>query len=113
MKITKAVLSLSMLAAGIASAASGYSVTLSDAVWIGGTQLKAGDYKVEMQGDKAVFTAGSKKVAEAPATLGTGDQKYAYTTLSTSSSKLREIDLGGTKSKIVFAADAEPAVGSK
>lgn len=114
MKLKTAVFSLSMFAAGIASAASsGYSVTLYDAISVGSTQLKAGDYKVEMQGDKAVFKSGGKTVAEVPATMGANDKKYVYTSLSSKDSKLNEIDLGGTKSKIVFAPEAEHAIGSK
>src|SRR5690348_4577824 len=67
MKFTKAFFTLTMLAAGIASAASGYSITFTDPVWIGATQLKAGAYTVEMQGDKAIFKTSGKKVAEIPA----------------------------------------------
>ena len=88
-------------------------MTLYDAISVGTTQLKAGDYKVEMQGDKAVFKSGGKTVAEVPATMGASDKKYVYTSLSSKDSKLNEIDLGGTKSKIVFAPEAERAIGSK
>jgi hypothetical protein len=112
MKLKTVVFSLSMFAAGIASAASaGYSITLYDPISVGTTQLKAGEYKVEMQGDKAVFKMGGKTIAELPATMGTSDKKYMYTSLSSKDSKLSEIDLAGTKSKILFAPDV--AVGSK
>jgi hypothetical protein len=59
---------VSALAAGVASAASPYDVQLLDSFSVGKAELKAGDYKVEMQGDKAVFTNGKKSVA-VPATL--------------------------------------------
>jgi hypothetical protein len=113
MKFTNVIIGLSTLALGIASAASGYTVTFSDTVWIGATQLKAGEYKVEMQGDKAVFKNGNKTVAEIPASLGTNDQKYKHTSFSSTGSKIREIDLGDTKSKIVFAAETESAGATK
>lgn len=114
MKLTTVVFSLSIFAAGIASAASaGYTVTLYDPISVGSTQLKAGEYKVEMVGDKAVFKSGGKTVAELPATMGTNDKKYLYTSLSSKDSKLNEIDLAGTKSKILFAPEAEHALGSK
>jgi hypothetical protein len=114
MKLTTVVFSISMFAAGIASAASSsYTVTLFDPISVGSTQLKAGEYKVEMQGDKAVFRMAGKTVAELPATMGTSDKKYQYTSLSSKDSKLSEIDIAGTKSKILFAPEAEHAIGSK
>jgi hypothetical protein len=96
---------VSTLALGIAAAAApSYNVTLSDTVSAAGTQLSAGDYKVEMQGDKAVFKAGKKTFA-VPAQLQPTDQKNPSTTAVIAGAKLREIDLAGTKSKIVFAAE--------
>jgi hypothetical protein len=112
MKVTKLMFSVAALALGVASAASSYSVKLYDSVWIGGTQLKAGDYKVEMQGDKAVFKNG-KSVIEVPATLGTSDKKYTFTSLGLVDSKLHEIDVGGTNVKILFRPEVQNASGSK
>lgn len=102
MKFTKLTFGLAALALGIASAASSYSVKLSDAVSIGGTQLKAGEYRVEMAGDKALFKMG-KSVVEVPATLGKSDQKFTYTAVVSANSKIVEIDLGGTTTKILFS----------
>jgi hypothetical protein len=113
MKFTNVMLTLSTLALGIASAASSHTVSFYEPVWVGATQLKAGDYTVEMQGDKAVFKNGGKKVAEVPATLGSNDQKYKYTSFSSAASKVKEIDLGDTKSKIVFAPDTESASATR
>ena len=79
-------------------------MTLSDPVSAAGTQLSAGHYTVEMQGDKAVFKAGKKTVA-VPATLQSTDQKNPSTSAVIGGGKLREPDLAGTKSKIVFAAE--------
>jgi len=103
MKLTKLILGLATLAVGIASAASSHSITFAHSVWIGATQLKAGDYKVEVQGDKAVFTSGKQVVAEAPATVGTSDKKFGITSFVAADSKVSEIDLGGTTTKILFA----------
>jgi hypothetical protein len=111
MKFTKLMSGL-VLAVGMASAASTYSLKLPDAVWVGGTQLKAGEYKVEMQGDKAVFKSG-KSVVTVPATIGQNGQKYALTSFMAEDSKLLEIDLGGTSEKILFGAVAASAAGSK
>ncbi len=114
MKFTKMTLGIAVFAVGIASAASSYSLKLYDSVTIGGTQLKAGDYKVEMQGDKAVFKSG-KNAVEIPATFGTNDKKYSSTSFVSENSKVLEIDLGGTTTKILFGAagSAQNAGGSK
>ena len=105
MKLTKVIFSLATVALGVASAASSYTVKLYDPMWVGTTQLKAGEYKVEMQGNKAVFTTG-KTVVEVPATLGTSDAKYKTTSFTSVDKKISEIDLGGTTSKIVISPDA-------
>ena len=114
MKFMKMTFGIAALALGVASAASGYSVKLYDAMWIGGTQLKAGEYKIEIQGDKAVFKMG-KSVVEVPATMGTSEKKYASTSFLSENSKIIEIDLGGTTSKILFSGSPETqsAGGSK
>jgi hypothetical protein len=114
MKFTKMTLGLATLALGVASAASSYSLKLYDSVWIGATQLKAGEYKVEMQGDKAVFKIG-KTVVEVPATLAKNDRKYSSTSFVSENSKVLEIDLGGTSDKILFSSSpaAQSAGGSK
>ena len=114
MKLTKVTFGLAALTLGIASAASSYSVKLYNSLWIGGTELKPGEYKVEMQGDKAVFKTG-KSVVEVPATLSKNDKKYSSTSLVSESSKLLEIDFGGTRAKIFFGPSPETqnAGGSK
>jgi hypothetical protein len=94
----------SLLAMGIASAGTPYELTLLDTFSVGKAELKAGDYKVEMQGDKAVFTIG-KKTITIPATLGKSDQTFASTVFISQRSKLKEIDLGGTQEKILFAGN--------
>jgi hypothetical protein len=110
MRTTTFALGLFTLALGIASAASSHSLDLKHSVTIGGTELQAGSYKVEMQGDKATFKAG-KSVVEVPATLGTNDRKYPTTGIVTSGPKLIEIDFGGTTEKILFSAEGAPAAG--
>lgn len=105
---------LATLALGVASAVSTYSVKLYDPMWIGATEFKAGESKVEMRGDKAVFKMG-KTVVEVPATVGKSGQKYATTSFLSENSKTLEIDLGGTTDKLLFSAGAgaQNAGGSK
>ena len=113
MKFTKLTIGLAAFALGIAGAASIYDVTLSSSMSVGNTQLKAGSYKVEMQGDKAVFKAGKTSV-EVPARLEKSDDQSSYTSIVTSGDKLVEIDLGRKAGKIVFSpAGGTNAGGSK
>jgi len=91
------------LAIGIASAATDYSLDLTQTVQVGGTDLKPGKYKVEVQDGKAVFKSGKNVVAQAAATVENGSQKYSVTALSASGTKLQSIAIGGTTVKIVLA----------
>ena len=88
---------------GIASAASDYKVTFSQPTQVGGTELKAGEYKVEVQGDKAIFKSGKDVVAQSSAKVENGNRKYSATAVSTNASKLESISVGGTTMKIVLA----------
>ena len=71
----KVLLCLVTFSLAIASAASNsFNVTLTNAVWVSGTELKAGEYKLVMSGDKAVFTRG-KVVVEVPAWHKSADRR--------------------------------------
>jgi hypothetical protein len=103
--LTTSLFLFATLALGIAGAAAPYEITLLDKFSVGNTELKPGDYKVEILGGKAVFrTEGSKKAIEIPATLGKSDQTFASTVFVSQRSKLKEIDLGGTQDRILFGA---------
>ena len=110
MRIIKLTVGFTALALGLASAASSHSVDLKKTVTIGSTQLQPGSYKVEMQGDKAVFKSG-KNVVEVPATLGNGDQKFGTTGIVTNGAQLVEIDLGGSTEKILFSPKTGESAG--
>jgi hypothetical protein len=110
MKFMKLTFGLTALALGFASAAESHNVDIKKSVTIGSAQLQPGRYKVEIQGEKAVFKSG-KNVVEVPATLGKSDQKYGTTGIVTNGSKLVEIDLGGTTDKILFSPKAGESAG--
>lgn len=115
MKLTGITLALGTLALAVASAASTHHFTLYDKAWLGGTELKPGDYKVEIEGNKAVIKSG-KKVIEQNASVTTADKKFAQTEVRLDNSnsgktKIQEIDLGGTTSRIVVS-DSAAAAGS-
>lgn len=101
----KILLGLATVALTVASAATNYKLTLFQNSTIGSTELKPGDYKVEMKDNKALVKGG-KNVVEADAKLETTNEKYSTTSVRYSNAdgkmKIQEIRLGGTNSKIVF-----------
>jgi len=88
-----------------------HSVEISNAVQIGGTELKPGDYKVEWQGTgRAVlvsFQKNGKTVVTVPATLKTDDDLVTQDAIVTEAtgagtSTLKEIDFRHLKQALVF-----------
>ena len=93
------------LALALASAAVNYKVTLFQPSMINGTELKPGDYKLELKDNKAVLKSG-KSVVEANVKVENAAKKFDSTSVRYSNAegklKIQEIRLGGTTSKIVF-----------
>ena len=87
-----------------------HTVTLSDPVQVGGTQLKPGDYKLEWQGSGAgtqvSFIQHGKTMATAPATLKTNDaavtQDAIVMSTTNSPRELKEIDFHHQKEALIF-----------
>ncbi len=88
-----------------------HSVEIFDAVQIGSTQLKPGNYKVEWQGTGPVvqvtFQQNRKTVVTVQATLKTNDDQVTRDAImieatSGGTSKLEEIDFGHQKEALVF-----------
>jgi hypothetical protein len=109
-------LTFAALALGLASAANVYHLTISDPTWIGGNELKPGEYKVDVQADKAVIEQGKIKV-EVPVTVQKADRKYSATSMITESvngkPRLDEIHFGGTETRLVFHSVSAGAGGSQ
>ncbi|MGD0135675.1 MAG: hypothetical protein ABSE57_26825 [Bryobacteraceae bacterium] len=117
MKMSKLLLGACVFALGIATAASTYHVKIADPTWVGGTQLKPGEYDVKVDGDKITFKQGKNVVAVA-AKVETNATKYSDTQMDIKTengqAKLKELDLGGTKSKIMLTdASAVEAGGTR
>src|SRR5271170_2869376 len=110
MKLNKLMLGACVFSLGIATAASSYHVKIADPTWVGGTQLKPGEYEVKVDGDKVTFKQG-KNVIAVSAKVETNAAKYADTQMDVKTengrAKMVELDLGGTKSKITMM-DASP-----
>jgi hypothetical protein len=116
-----AVLSLTCLLAfgGSAYAArnNAHSVEISEALQIGGTRLKPGNYKVQWQGTgpmvQVSFQQNGKTVVTAPGTLKMSDHQVTQDAIVTEAtdagtSTLKEIDFGHQKEALVF--DQDPGV---
>jgi hypothetical protein len=72
---------------------------------VGTAELKPGEYEVKVDGDKVTFKQG-KHVVAVTAKIETSAFKYSDTQMDIKTengqAKLRELDLGGTKSKIML-----------
>ncbi len=98
----KLILGFATIALAVASAAT-HKVTLFQTSNLGGQELKAGEYKIEVTDNKAVIKDG-KKVVTTDVKVETEGQKFASTSIRyTDGSKVSEIRLGGTNTKLVFA----------
>jgi hypothetical protein len=101
----KLVLAFSTLALAVASAGSSYHVKLFEKSVVGGTELKPGEYKIEVKDNRAIVKDG-KNTAEADVKVENGDRKYPTTTVRYQNGdgkyRVTEILLGGTTTKLVF-----------
>ena len=88
-----------------------HSVEISDAVQVGSTQLRPGNYKVEWQGTgpavQVSFQQNGKTVVTVPATLKTNDDQVTQDSIMTEATsadttELKEIDFGRQKEALVF-----------
>lgn len=115
-KIAKLVVCLGCAAATFASAANRYDVSFQSNAVIAGTEIKPGDYNVELSGNKAMIRGG-KQAVEASVQVQQADQKFSATTVRydivDGKYKVTEIRLGGTKTKLVFDSDSTSAAGSR
>ncbi|MDZ7636653.1 MAG: hypothetical protein U5J83_00095 [Bryobacterales bacterium] len=96
---------MALLAVGIASAKT-HTITLHSASNVGGHELKAGNYKLEIEGEKVTITNGRKTV-ESAAIVEETSEKFSRDSVRyhevDGKMKVREIRLGGTNTKLVFS----------
>ncbi len=92
-----------ILALAVASAKT-YSVTLFQDSVLSGTELKAGDYRIDLTDSKMVVKSG-KQVVESAVKVEKSDTKYSATTVRYANGdgkyRIQEIRLGGTNLKLV------------
>lgn len=103
-----------LFAVAVAWAAAGYNVTLSKPAVVGGAEIKAGNYKLELNGDKAVLKNG-KTTIEADVTVEAAPNKFDSTSAcclgEDGKYRLQEIRVGGTTTKVTFKESSGMAVG--
>ena len=110
----KVLLATVFFGATAAIAASNYRVELYKPISVNGTDLKAGECKLEVVDNKAIFKQG-KKTVEIPVRIEEGTQKFLSTTvrMNEDSNQPEEIRLAGTTTKLMFgdaaAQDAKKA----
>lgn len=89
------------------AASNTFHVTFDSNAWIGATEVKAGEYKVTVEGDKATLKAG-KTVIEVPAKLETAERTFSMSGVVMKNingkQQVEEIQIGGTKTHIVFVS---------
>jgi hypothetical protein len=76
----KVLIAFATVALTVASAAANYKVTLFQPSMINGTELKPGDYKIEVKDNRAVVKSG-KTVVEADIKIETAAEKFNSTSV--------------------------------
>ena len=111
--IRRFVVGFAVLALSIASAET-YRVTLSQSSVLKGTELKAGDYRLDVQAGKVVIDNGKQKV-EVPVKVENVDKKFGSTnvvyTEVEGKRSIHEIQVRGTKSKLLFDTGVQAGGG--
>jgi len=98
-------IALAFLTAGVMtmSAASTYKVSLHQDAVVGGKQVKAGDYKIEVKDNNTAVLKQGKNTVEVPVKAETSDSKFSSTQIQyTDGNNLQEIRVGDTNTKLVF-----------
>lgn len=82
-----------------------YTVSLFEKAMFGTTELAPGEYKVEVNDQKATIKQG-KVQSESPVKVEENGEKYSTTTVrygkADGKTRIEEIRIGGTKTKLVF-----------
>jgi hypothetical protein len=84
-----------------------YEITLANATKAGSVQLKAGQYRVKVDGDKAVFTdVDTAKQFSVPVKIENAAKKFDETKVDSvndgSVSTIKDIQLGGSTTQLDF-----------
>jgi hypothetical protein len=102
----RSLLLFAALGLSVASAKT-YDITLDANTKVGSVELKPGKYSLEvMDSSKIRFKATNGQAVEASAKVTTSEKKFPSTLIDlktvNGTAQVNEIDLGGTKTKILF-----------
>lgn len=105
-------ISLAAVVAAASLVASGntYKVNVLEDTTLNGKQIKAGDYKIELDGNTATLKRG-KEVVAVPAHTEQAQTKYQSTAIKYVNNAIEEIHIGGTTTKIVFSGETGATAG--
>jgi hypothetical protein len=97
---------LAVASLNIASAKS-YEIVLNGPAKAGATELKAGEYKIKIEGSQAVFTdEESAKSFTIPVQVENGGRKFRYTSVETTDQdgieRIHAIELGGSTTRVTL-----------
>src|SRR5690348_1993216 len=101
-------------AIAVAFGAANYHVNFNKPAVVGDSELKAGEYKLELNGNKATLTNG-KTTVDANVSVETSATKFTETSqccLESGKYHLQEIRIGGTNTKVVFRSTQIPTAGN-
>jgi hypothetical protein len=106
------------LVAGLAVAsARSYTVNLLQPSMVGTAELKPGEYKIEINDQKAVIHKG-KVQTESPVQVEESDTRFdatavRYVTSADGKVRIQEIRIGGTKTRLVFTTENAAAASGQ
>lgn len=82
-----------------------HTITLHNPTTIGDAELKPGNYKMQIQGERVVITNGKQKV-ESVVKVEEGEERFSRDSVRYNEAdgkmRVREIRLGGTNTRLVF-----------
>jgi|SRR5689334_5212671 hypothetical protein len=102
--IALAIFALAASAGSVPAKVTSFTVNLMQKATIQGQELKAGEYRVTINGEKASFLKG-KQAVEVPVKVETVEQKFDNTAVrytGTEKVTITEIRVGGSKTKLLF-----------
>lgn len=103
--LSRALIVLLVLAVAVpvwAASRTSTNFTLSSPAKLAGQQLDAGEYRLEVDGNKAVVKRNNKVVVETDCELVERDQKASRSAVVVSSGAIVEVRFGGKKTVAVF-----------
>jgi hypothetical protein len=108
-------LSLFLFALAVALGASSYSLNLNKPAVVNGTELKAGEYKVDLVGNKATIRNGKNSVETEVTVEDLPSKIYQSTACCLGEDgkyRLQELRLGGTNKKLTIKDSGKDGVAA-